>query len=167
MPRISLLRLALLALLSLPAVACNGTTDPPTSIAPELVGTWSAVEPGTPFPVTTLSGLFEVRVRWAWTFRADGTYEHRNSLVTATEQSDTYVESGTWTAGGGEIRFVRLAAASAAATSNPWPVQLVAEPVERRVHWMGYSLAGGTLHLFAPCNDTASCAPIPELTREP
>jgi hypothetical protein len=165
MSRIRLFRPALLALLlALPAAGCDTTTEP-TYIAPELVGTWSAA-PGEPFAVTTLSGLYEVRTRWSWTFRADGTYERRNGLVTATEESDTYVESGTWATRGNEIRFVAYARASASASSNPWPVHLTATQVKRSVHWMSYHLSQGILHLFAECNDTASCAGIPQLTRE-
>ncbi len=167
MPRIPLLRLALLALLSLPAAGCRSSTDPPTSVIPDLVGTWSAVVPDEPFPVTTLSGLYQVRMRWTWTFNADGTYERRESLVTDAERSDTYVATGTWTADGDEIRFVHLGFASAAATRNPWPVRLVAAPARRHVDWMGYMIAGGRLHLFPECNDTASCAGIPALSREP
>ncbi len=166
MLRIPRRRLALLALLSLPAAACESSTDP-MKVVPELVGTWTAVVPDEPFPLTTLSGVYQVRLRWAWTFYVDGEYERRETYVTEKEGSDTNVETGTWSAGSGEIRFVRLTSTRVAASSRPWGVRIVADSAARRIHRMSYEISQGTLRLFGPCNDEVSCAGIPVLTRAP
>lgn len=164
-------RFILALLLTSVATACNsdGPTEGP--IPENLVGEWAGLLEGEPVEVQTTDGPKMVRMEWAYTFRADGTYEQRVSLVAGGERADTYVEAGEFSATGERITFERevWASGNPNATPLPWPQHLVPDQDDRRVDRVPYTYTGVALRLHPPCDDIAAsalCVALPALTRQ-